>query len=427
MELQEVKKIFDTIAATSSTNDKIETIKKYKDNELFKYCLKFLVSQDTTTGLSSKKVNKKLNLKLANIEFKNVIELCEYVLKNNTGTDQIIINVKNYIDNQPYELQEFLTNLVTKKIRLGCNVKLVNKAIPGLIYTHEVMLASKFEGVLKEPVNISLKLDGIRCSLLCEDGKIKALSRQGKEIIGLNEIIEDIKLLGLDGYFIDGELIRINHDNIPSDDNFRLTTKIVNSKDDNKTELEFVIFDMTPISDYHNKKCNTDYCDRLDYMLSLLCVEHTKHIRLVDNFGVTDDVNEVYKKLDEVVSKGYEGLMLNTLSGKYEFGKRPKSILKVKKMYTMDLRIIGFEEGQGAFSGTLGAILVDFKGNTVKVGSGFELQDRYDVWNNQEEYLGKIAEIQYFEISKNEKNNNESLRFPIFKRFRLSKEEVSYS
>ena len=50
---------------------------------------------------------------------------------------------------------------------------------------------------------------------------------------------------------------------------------------------------------------------------------------------------------------------------------------------------------------------------------------RDEIWNNQDKYLGKISEIQYFE----ETNNDEgglSLRFPVFKQWRFDKEEESY-
>ena len=93
-------------------------------------------------------------------------------------------------------------------------------------------------------------------------------------------------------------------------------------------------------------------------------------------------------------------------------------------MQTADLRIVGFEEGQGRNAGKLGAILVDFKGNKVGVGSGFTDFDREFIWENQHQYLGRIAEIQYFEVTK-DKTGVESLRFPVWKHLRTDKTEPS--
>ena len=39
---------------------------------------------------------------------------------------------------------------------------------------------------------------------------------------------------------------------------------------------------------------------------------------------------------------------------------------------------------------------------TFNCGSGFTDEDRKEIWNNKEKYLGKIAEIQYFRESHNQ-------------------------
>jgi DNA ligase-1 len=295
------------------------------------------------------------------------------------------------------------------------NVKSINKAIPNLIPKHEIMLASKFEGKLKGKVSMSLKMDGIRCSALVDnDGNIQFLSRQGHKILGLNEITDAIEKLGLKGYFIDGELIKINTDNIASDDNFRLTTKIVNSKADDKRGLEFVVFDITPIEDYYNGKSNLSYEQRLELMNELIG-DGNKFVRLVEKFGITDNVEVVYQKLNEVVADGKEGLILNTLNGVYSFGKRPKDILKVKAFSDADVLVVDILEGEGRLEGKLGKVKVQFKYEgkvyTSFVGSGFNDVEREYYWEHKDELINKVITIKIFEISKNEKDGV-SFRFP---------------
>jgi len=120
----------------------------------------------------------------------------------------------------------------------------------------------------------------------------------------------------------------------------------------------------------------------------------------------------------------WEGLMLN-LDTPYVC-KRTDTILKVKVMQTCDLKVIGFEKGTGRNEDRLGAMIVNYKGYNVGVGSGFSDMDREYIWNHQGEYLGKIVEIQYFEESKNQQGGI-SLRFPVFKKLRLDKTEESYN
>ena len=60
MLLEEVIKIFKQIQETSSINDKKAIITANKDNELFKKCLVFLLDGNVITGISDKKIHKKV-------------------------------------------------------------------------------------------------------------------------------------------------------------------------------------------------------------------------------------------------------------------------------------------------------------------------------------------------------------------------------
>ena len=413
-DLIEVKGLFDKIANTSGKNDKIKIIKQNKDNELFVECLKFLLDSDIVTGLSKKKINKKVAVMGDRLE--TIEEAMEYLKQHNSGKDSDIAMIKDFCDRQE-GCKLFCEGLFTKSLKIGVDVKGVNKAIPNLIQQHQVMLASKFEGKLKGEVSMSLKLDGIRNSAMIENGRIIHKSRQGKVVEGLNQINQALEELELDGYFIDGELIRINHDNIPSDENFRLTTTVVNSKSDNKEGLEFVVFDMTPIEDYHRGKCDMTYIERLKLMEEKIG-NGNKFIRLVPKYGITKDVDEIYDKLNEVVNRQLEGLMLNTLNGKYEFGKRPKSIMKVKKFQDGDVLVTDVIEGDGRLVGTLGKVEVQFKYKdkiyTNYVGSGFSDSERSYYWEHKDELIGRVITISYFEISTN-KQGEYGFRFPTWK------------
>ena len=136
-------------------------------------------------------------------------------------------------------------------------------------------------------------------------------------------------------------------------------------------------------------------------------IEENEFIRLVPKFGITDDVEYIYKVLDDVVNNGEVGLILNTLNGKYGFGKRSKDILKVKKFEDADVLVTNVLEGEGKFKGKLGKIEVQFKYKDKVyinyIGSGFNEFERDYFWVHKEELIGKIVTIKYFELSKNEK------------------------
>ncbi|MDV9734972.1 hypothetical protein RHI43_19450 [Clostridioides difficile] len=60
-ELLEVKKIFDSLASTSSRKEKERILEKYKNNRMFVECLQFLLDSNILTGISKNKICKNLN------------------------------------------------------------------------------------------------------------------------------------------------------------------------------------------------------------------------------------------------------------------------------------------------------------------------------------------------------------------------------
>ena len=76
--------------------------------------------------------------------------------------------------------------------------------------------------------------------------------------------------------------------------------------------------------------------------------------------------------------------------------------------------------------GSIAGVVVDYKGNELRVGSGFDDATRAAVWENPDNYIGKIVEVKFKEKSCDKKTGLESLQFPTFVRFRDDKNEVSY-
>jgi DNA ligase-1 len=95
-------------------------------------------------------------------------------------------------------------------------------------------------------------------------------------------------------------------------------------------------------------------------------------------------------------------------------------------MQDADLKIIGVKEGDGKFRGTLGALVVDYKGSPTGVGSGLTDDIRREIWMHQDQYIGRVAKIRYFEETE-DKTGVKSIRFPVFEEIREEGKEVSYA
>lgn len=416
-ELRRVKEIFDEIANTSGKKSKETIIKQNADNELFLECLKFLLDSDITTGLSKKKINKKV--KVYENTCDDIRDMFIYLSLHNSGTDINIGVVQGYINSLDEDMQDFVRELLTKSLKIGADAKTVNKVIPGLISTFEIMLGSKADlnKLPKGDKFVTEKHDGCRCFTQIRNGKIIMKSRQNKIFEGLIDIENSIKKLGLNNICIDGELLAIdsNYENVYKD-----TMKIVSTKEKEKHGVKYMIFDILPIDEFDNKKGVFKYSERRKILDN---IKQNKFISITPVLYHGTDNDKVLEVLSICRANGAEGAMIN-LDKPYEF-KRSKTLLKLKVMNTCDLKIIGFEEGYGKYKGVLGNLICDYKGYQLGVGSGFDDKQREQIWNNQEKYLNRIAEIQYFEETYNDKGGL-SLRFPVFKCVRELGKEVSY-
>lgn len=415
-DLIEVKELFDKIANTSGKNDKIKIIKQNKDNELFIECLKFLLDSDIVTGLSKKKIKKRVAVMGYRLE--TMEEAMEYLKQHNSGKDSDIAMIKDFCDRQE-GCKLFCEGLFTKSLKIGIDVKGVNKAIPNLIPSFDIMLGSKGEldKLPKGMKFVTEKYDGVRCFTQIRDGRIIMKSRQNKVFEGLVDIENAIADLGLDNVCLDGELLAIDS---PYETVYKDTMKIVSTKDKEKHGVKYMLFDIIPLSEFDNKEGKMKYSDRREWLNT---IKESEFINIAPILYKGTDIDEVLKVLDECRGNGAEGCMINT-DKPYEF-KRSKVLQKLKVMSTCDLRVIGFEEGDGKLKGTLGKIICNYKGFDLGVGSGFSEAMRDEIWNNQDKYLGKISEIQYFEQTNNDEGGL-SLRFPVFKQWRFDKEEESY-
>jgi DNA ligase 1 len=120
------------------------------------------------------------------------------------------------------------------------------------------------------------------------------------------------------------------------------------------------------------------------------------------------------------VVQGFEGIMIKAVDAPYEC-KRSSFWMKWKPVMTVDLNIIGFEEGTGRNSGRLGAIICEGVDNDrnirVNVGSGLSDADRDEYWHSRNDLLGRVVEVAADAVTQNQ-DGTYSLRFPRFVRFR---------
>lgn len=433
--MEEVIKIFESIKNTSSTKEKQRIIEQNKDNELFKKCLVFLLDTNIVTGIGVKKfrtVTDVSTYKNQKEKLNTFEEVMEYLKEHNTGTDDDIANIKSFVYDHfiPDDVEfYFYVDMITKKYRLGCDAKTVNKVIPGLIPTWNVQqaypLSEKNEPKDGEWFALSQKLNGNNNGVL----DYINTSRQGKEFVGLEHITSDLQKLSFKDMFFNGELIRKNKDNLPDDENFQIGTGIINSDESvDKSCIKFVIYEMLPKEEFLNGESKLTYRQRREKYLNPLSEEikslGLENVEVVPIIYEGTDKSKISELLEEADNNGWEGIMLNK-DTKWK-NKRNNGILKVKSFKHADILCTDVIEGEGKYKGTLGLIKCNYKGFELGVGSGFTDEQRNYYWNHRDEIVGKIVQIKYKGETKN-KQGGLSVQFPIFEIVRTDKTEPSYN
>ncbi len=418
-EFRNVVKVLNTISQVGSTVMKVNMLVECKDTPLLKEVLRHIYNPLMRTGISDAKYGEALSVETSAYEYIGTRTIMKYLAKNNTGNAAALERVRAYRrgfegGQWPIGTSMLVRAICTQKLKIGIDVKTLNKAYgKSFIPVIDCMLGKPWEKVsTKEfPYIVTEKLDGIRRIIIKQDGVSRAFSRSGHEDFGLDEIMEDMEKLP-DNIVYDGELLATGRfkDSIA----LRQMTNSIAATKGTKVGLTFNVFDAVPVEDFFNGESKPAHERKSWIEIHIASRPHKlTHVKAVPILAKANTWNEVMDAANDIWRRGGEGVMLNQYESKYEC-KRSNGLLKVKNVVEYTLPIIRLEEGSGKFEGTMGAVVVEYNGNEVWVGSGFADYERDWFWNNQESLAGRLIEIDSFGESTNI-NGGVSLNCPIFK------------
>lgn len=442
--MKQVASIIKLIGSTSSSNDKLALLKKHADVPGLKEILRFIYNPYCKTGISDAKLNNMWwGTTFSRTDWHEAIA---YFSRHQTGTAEGVAFGANFIGYTKLTYGEDAMHvaraIVTQNLKIGITATSLNKVYGSdFIPKTGCMLGTPFDDVgsarVTWPCIVTEKLDGIRRILIKENGVCRFYSRSGHEDTGLVQIAEEAKLLP-DNYVYDGELLAAGtfKDCIAQR---QATNSIANSKGV-KTGLTFNIFDMVPVAEFYAGKSRMDALSRKIILGATMMDDSIKHIddhwnyriiafgihkelkyiKNVPILGLVRSLAEVEPIVDVIWKRGGEGVMLNVASAPYEV-KRSKKLLKIKHVEEFVLPVVNVIEGTGKYEDCLGAIVClytasDGSQSYVGVGSGFTDDQRREIWDNTDDYIGKLAEIESFGESTNAQGYK-SINCPIFKRF----------
>lgn len=431
--LDNIIAIFTNLKSEPSLNNKVKILKDNQNNPTFVNILKFVYDDFIRSGVSSKTLR---DMELPDIIAKQGIytidDMLAYIKGNNTGSFSAIAQMKAFIAPFSEEEQDFLIDVFSKELKVGITAKTINKALgKGLIREFSVQLAHPYhkymDKVTGNEFTLTQKLDGHRSVFIVKNGKGQFYTRKGLPISGLEiqtaEAMKLTEVLGNNGsidYVLDGELVLFNDENLKTKDLFRATSRILRSETADKSRIQYNVFDALPTEEFEQGKSKDTFKIRKGFLSMIMdsiaydFPMSLTHLHLVRDLYSGSDLSMISKLQHDLVKPNdWEGLMLN-LNNKYYVTKRTSGLLKIKEFFDADVLVKDIFEGTGKFKGTLGGIIVDYKGYDIRVGSGFTDADRGYYWNNPDKLINKVVTINYFEETHNQNNNDISLRFPTF-------------
>ena len=267
-------------------------------------------------------------------------------------------------------------------------------------------------------VYIQPKLDGVRCIIQANvkrhiltpdlnEIEVKAYSRTGKEWKNIQHILDELQPFFNKNpdVVLDGELY--NHD--LKDDFEKIISLVRKQKPTSLDRHEARLLTQFHCYDMYSPDFDHNFNIRDEFIMQTIDGEY-EHTVTVDTEEVFD-MDDAKKYHVENLALGYEGSIVR-LNTKYQ-QKRSHSLRKFKDFSDAEATIVGYLDGKGKRTGTLGKfIMQDDEGNQFGCppGKGYTYKDLADMLSNIHLYMGQRATFTFFERTK-----AGSYRHPLFK------------
>lgn len=431
-----VYEILEEIASTTSKNDKEALLLEYSKDDpdgMLKECFRLAYSPTVNFYISSKTFpTKNVNESIVERDLYPAIVYTDLVMLYSrfyTGA-KAIDKLSRILEELTCEAVSVVERIVLKDLRCGVGKQTINKVWKNLIVTPPRQGA---KGCSKENLNylakkrkaIEQKADG---SFMAYFGDF--MTRSGQPV-QLEPLQKHLECGAFDGYAFEGEII-FDETKASREDNGIVNKYIQGTASfEEKDSAIYLVWDCIQGNCYkpkgEDKTPNYKRREALESMIlkyTAWCEENnvTPKIKMIKRQELVsmDEAQEIF---EDYVRKGFEGCILKDMDAPWKAVDKPSHCVKMKRQDPADLLVVDIYEGTGKSKGMLGGVKLESCDGEIKTdcGSGFTDEQRKYYWDNKNEILGKIVEIEYEQVSKNSKTLQKSVTFPIFQKVRLDK------
>lgn len=417
-----LKDILNELNESNSSNYKLDILKKYKDNSELKKLLELTYNRNKYNFNVSKNCIIKDNPSILESNgSKTVDELLSALEILGGGTirgneaHQFVCNHLKCLDN---DNKEIFLNVLGRDLKIGLNVKSINKVFKNLIpkpnYMRCAVLSEKTLKKINFPAFIQLKMDGTYREIHVADGQVSGKTRSGEEYF--NPVLFK-EMENFPNGFYTGELT------IEGESRFT-GNGLINSLNPPYEKITFTVWDYLTDEDYLEKS-KTPYYSRFESLSDIIEKHESNRVKLVPNHEV-NSIDEALKYVSDWMEQGLEGGVLKDKNNVFKNGTSGTQ-LKIKLKVDAEMRITGFTDGTIGTKreGKIGAIQFSNDEGTIKGQcSGFSDEELDLFTKNKDNLIGRIISVEFNDIVKSENNDYYALSHPEFIEIRNDKDET---
>ena len=417
-----LKDILNELNESNSSNYKLVILKKYKDNSELKKLLELTYNRNKYNFNVSKNCIIKDNPSISeSTGSKTVDELLSELEILGGGTirgneaHQFVCNHLKCLDN---DNKEIFLNVLGRDLKIGLNVKSINKVFKNLIpkpnYMRCAVLSEKTLKKINFPAFIQLKMDGTYREIHVADSQVSGKTRSGEEYF--NPVLFK-EMENFPNGFYTGELT------IEGESRFT-GNGLINSLNPPNEKIIFTVWDYLTDEDYLEKS-KTPYYARFESLSDIIEKHSSNRVKLVPNHEV-NSIDETLKYVSDWMEQGLEGGVLKDKNNVFKNGTSGTQ-LKIKLKVDAEMRITGFTDGTIGTKreGKIGAIQFSNDECTIKGQcSGFSDEELDLFTKNKDNLIGRIISVEFNDLVKSENNEYYALSHPAFIEIRNDKDET---
>lgn len=444
--MKNILSILTEIKNDPSTLAKKRILESNKDNPVLKRVLKLALDPGIVSGykkipapfFSGDKYD--LNTALDKME-----DIYNRVYTGNDGR----LHISHVLGSLTSDDQEVLRRVLTKDLECGASDKITNDVFgKGFIKDEPYMRCSLIDTKTVRNINFKkygyavseTKLDGQYLNHTVINGQLACTSRNGKLYDFLGSRDELMAQLALNVQAIDERFttgVVFNGECLVMDESGRIMSRETGNgiiqkagkgtlSDYDSKRIVFVLWDVLPYDAFSDGVWDVARKERREILEQAINELDSEFVLMVEYEKVLN-IEEAFEHNTMLMERGEEGSVLKCESGIWKSHTSPKQ-LKMKLKMQLDLRIVGFNEGEKKRTGMLGSLILESEDGKLTTNCGTGIKEKGEewtfqtIWDNREELLGKVVTVECNELTKDKKTKIPKVFLPVFVEFRFDKE-----